>query len=352
MKIGINTCGCNHARNGAGSFLLSFISNLPKSDEFSFEILGLEEDRFIYTSGTELSYTSVPNEKKAAKIISKKQYDAVLFPTPEKGSIKCGKSKSVLMLNYLFSMVKDKKKKKTLKKNLKKADFIIAFSEAIKRDLVDNGFSACSIRVVHNGLDHKIFYPVLNLDSDILDIKPFAIKRPYFIYCSSISGAEKNHINLIRAFEIFKKKTGLPQRLVIAGNDGEYSETLHKAVFDSSCAEDIFITGYFPFESLAKLYAGSDACVFPARNEGVGMPVLEAMACGVPVICSRSGALPEMGGDAPLYFNPEDADEIASLMEKVVQNQELRSEMIKKGSERVSEFNWETTVAEILNVLK
>ena len=112
MKIGINTCGCNHARNGAGSFLLSFISNLPKSDEFSFEFFGLEEDRFIYTSGTELSYTSIPNEKKAAKIISKNQYDAVLFPTPEKGSIKCGKSKSVVLLNYLFSMVKDKKKKK------------------------------------------------------------------------------------------------------------------------------------------------------------------------------------------------------------------------------------------------
>ncbi|MCQ2584840.1 MAG: glycosyltransferase family 4 protein [Treponema sp.] len=352
MKIGINTCGCNHARNGAGSFLLSFISNLPKSDEYSFEILGLEEDRFIYTSGTELSYISVLNDKNASKIISKNQYEAVLFPAPEKCFIKCGKAKSVVLINYLYSVLKDKKQRKILKKNLKKADYIIAFSEIIKKDLVENGFSESSIRVVHNGLDHKIFYPVLNLDSDILDIKPFAIKRPYFIYCSSISGVEKNHLNLVKAFEIFKEKTGLPQRLVIAGNDGEYSEVLHKAAFDSSCAEDIFITGYFQFESLAKLYAGSDACIFPARNEGVGMPVLEAMACGVPVICSNSGALPEIGGDAPLYFDPDDINEMASLMEKVVQDQDLRSEMIRKGADRVSTFNWETTVAETLNVLK
>lgn len=352
MKIGINVCGCNHARTGAGSFLLSFISNLPETKEYSFEILGLEEDRFIYSSGRDFPYISVPDGKKAGKIICKNHYDAVLFPAAEKVPLKCGNARSVVFVNYLYSSLKDKKQKKTLKKNIKKADFVLAFTETIKKDLVQNGFSEEGIRVIHSGLDHKIFYPVLNLDSDILDIKPFAIQRPYFIYCSSVSGEEKNHLNLIKAFELFKKNTGLPQRLVIAGSDGEYSEILHKAVFESSCAEDIFVTGYFPFESLAKLYAGSDACVFPARNEGVGLPVIEAMACGVPVLCSNSGALPEVGGDAPLYFNPDNIQEMADYMEKIVSDQELRSEMIKKGAERVSEFNWETTVAETLNVLK
>ncbi|MCQ2598393.1 MAG: glycosyltransferase family 4 protein [Treponema sp.] len=363
MRIGIDTCGCNHARSGVGSYLLSFVTNLPRTKEYSFELFGLEEDRFTYTSGTEIAYSAIPAQKslkaqaswhkhRAAKFISKNQYDAVLFPSPETIPVSSGNAKSIVVVNCLYSALPEKKQKKLLKKNLKKADFVVAASEEIKKDLCNNGVSSDSIHVIHNGIDHKVFYPVLDLDSDILDIKPFAIKRPYFIYCSSLSGADKNHIELIKAFELFKKNTGLPQRLVIAGNDGAYSEPVHKAAYDSECAEDIFVTGYFPFESLAKLYAGSDACVIPAENEGVGLPLLEAMASGVPVVCAKSGALPEMGGDVPVYFDPKNIEEIASVLERVVSEEDLRSEMIKKGIERASIFNWETTVAETLSVLK
>lgn len=362
MRIGIDTCGCDHARSGLGSYLLSFVANIS-SKENEIELFGLEEDRFTYNSDKDFVYTAVPPFKnlkaeqrwhvfKSAKFFQKKEYDAVIFPAPEKVVPFKYKTKSVVIVNSVISTQRDSSIKKQLKKGLKKAPHIVAPSEFVLRDLIINGIDESKITVIHNGIDHKVFYPVLDLDSDILDIKPFAIKRPYFLYNTRLSGPEKKHIELIKAFELFKKNTGLPHRLVIAGQDGPYAEKVHKAAFDSPYAEDIFITGYFPYQSLAKLYAGSDACVIPAENEGVGLPLLEAMASGVPVVCAQSGALPEMGGDVPVYFDPKNIEEIASVLERVVSEEDLRSEMIKKGIERASIFNWETTVAETLSVLK
>ena len=191
-------------------------------------------------------------------------------------------------------------------------------------------------------------------EDEIVDIKPFAIKRPYFVYGSTLSSPEKKHIELIKAFELFKKNTGAPHRLVLAGNDGPYAEEIHKAAFDSQFASDIFLTGFFPHENFARLYGGAEACLFPSVNEGVGLPILEAMACGIPVICSEKGALKEIGGTAPLYYNSDKADVIDQLalnMQKITEDKELRDNMITDGILWANEFNWEDTVKKTLEIL-
>ena len=101
---------------------------------------------------------------------------------------------------------------------------------------------------------------------------------------------------------MFKEKTGLPHRLVLAGEEGAYAEEVQKAAFDSSAATEIFMTGYFPREGFPELYRNSEMCVFPSVNEGVGLPVLEAMATGIPVACAKAGALPEIAGNNVLFF--------------------------------------------------
>ena len=95
------------------------------------------------------------------------------------------------------------------KRGLKKISKIIAASNVIKEDLIKFGISAEKITVVHNGIEHKLFYPMVDLNEDEIQIHPFAIKRPYFIYGSNINGPEKKHEELIKAFELFKKRTGL-----------------------------------------------------------------------------------------------------------------------------------------------
>jgi glycosyltransferase involved in cell wall biosynthesis len=100
------------------------------------------------------------------------------------------------------------------------------------------------------------------------------------------------------------------------------------------------------------LYTGAEACIFPAVNEGIGLPVLEAMACGIPVLCSKSGALKEVGGHAPLYFDSDDSEEIAAAMKRVIEDKELRIRMVDLGLVQAGKFNWTDTVNALMKVIK
>lgn len=367
MKIGIDTFGCDHARSGLGSYLLSFTANLIQDKDTQIELFGAEIDKFTYTSGKDIAYKSVeiPDSLNAErlwhftrlnKFASIQKYDAMIFPAVERVFPVSFKIPSVAVVNsVLFSQLdgtNDWLQKYQVKKGLKKIDKIIAASKYIRDDLIFNGIDEDKIEIVHNGIDHKCFYPILENDSEVVDLKPFAIKRPYFIYGSRLSGPEKKHIELIKAFTLFKERTKLPHRLVLAGSDGAFAGEIHKVAFESSVASDIFLTGYFPHESFPMLYSASDACIFPSVNEGVGLPVLEAMATGVPVLCSNKGALPEVTENSAYLFDSDNIEEISFAMEKVVTDNELRSNLIKKSLQRAQDFNWETTVKNTLDIVK
>ena len=363
MKIGIDSFGCSHGQSGIGAYLLNFLKNIPEDTPFEFELFGLEIDRYTYTADLEIPFISVRvndtinavrrwHKRRLKKFCKKNKYDAVLFPAALQVLPGKLKTKSILVMNGTYSTISVRKERKRLFKACRHATLIIASSHYIRDDLLLNGFDGSKIIAIHNGIDHKIFFPLPNIDSDYVDIKPFAIKRPYFIYSSRLSGSDKKHIELIKAFEIFKKRTNYPHRLVLTGSDGEYSSIIHQAAYDSEYASEILITGHFPQESLKKLYCGSEACVFPAVNEGVGLPVIEAMACGVPVLCSNQGALVEMAGMAPLYFDSDNIEEIAVDMQKVVEDKELTNLMIQKGYEFSRRINWENTVKETLEAIE
>lgn len=367
MKIGIDTFGCDHSQNGNGSYLLNFIRKLPENSEIKFELFGVEADRYTYKTDFEVPYTSISikDNPKAelkwhkfglSKLVKKQEYDYVLFPAADKILPKKFYGyKGIAVVNSILSKHgKDKNtnSKHHIIKGLQNIYMIIAATEFIRDDLIKLGIHSDKIKVIYNGIDHKMFYPVLQDDSDFVEVNPFAIKKPYFIYGSRLSGPEKKHIELIKAFELFKKITGTPCRLVISGSDDEYAKEIHKAAYESEYASDIFLTGYFPHESFAKLYAGALACVFPAINEGVGLPILEAMACGIPVLCSDSGALKEIGGNVPFYFNSDNIPEIADAMQKAIKENEATSQKVAEGLERSKDFSWETTVEETLKLIK
>lgn len=362
MKIAIDAFGCDHSKSGWGSYLFYFVKNIPADYEDDFELFGSEIDRYTYKSEKEYKYVSVniPDNLRAEQrwhrhknvaFVNKNNYDLVIYPAVERVIPKKFQKNSIAVMNSIFSTIKETSRRKIrhqVKKGLENVSLIIAPSKFIKDDLVKNGIDEKKIHVIYNGIDHKMFYPILDNDTEFVEIKPFAIKRPYFIYGSRLSGEEKKHLELIEAFNIFKKKTGAPHRLVLAGSDGDFSEQIKKAAYDSEFATDIFITGYFPHESFPKLYAGSTACVFPSVNEGVGLPILEAMACGIPVLCSNSGALKEVGGDAPIYFDSNNVNEIAEDLEKIISDEVLYKQKVDAGLERANHFNWEETVMQTL----
>lgn len=365
MKIAIDTFGCQHAKSGLGSYVLNLVANLPLDGEDSFELFGSEVDRYIYSGDLDIPFTSVaiPDDAESEKIwhtaklkktIRKQKYDVVIYPAIQNVIPKSLKHNGLPVINTVLSKSLSKNDllvNKRIVRTLSKAKKIIASSDFIKKDLINLGIDPKKISVIYNGIDHKLFYPSID-NGDVVEIQPFSIKRPYFIYSSRLSGADKKHLELIKAFELFKKQTNLPHRLILAGDESDYSEEIRKAVFDSPNGTDIFITGHFPLESLAKLYSGAEACVFPAINEGVGLPILESMACGIPVLCSNTGALKEFGTDIPLYFDSNNIEEMADCMSKIVSDSALREEMIERGLKRSAKFSWKSTINQTLDLIK
>ncbi len=114
----------------------------------------------------------------------------------------------------------------------------------------------------------------------------------------------------------------------------------------------IHFTGYVDDETLARLYSGATAFVYPSRYEGFGLPVLEAMACGAPVICSNSSSLPETAGDAALLIDPGDMEELVSCIDRIVGDSRLRLEMREKGLLRAACFTWEKTARETFTLFE
>ncbi len=369
MKVGIDTFGCAHGRSGLGSYLMSLLPHLSEDDGITYELFGSEVDRYTYTSKRAMDYVAVniPESLPAERLWHqfrlnsfgrRQKYDAILYTAGSRMLPNRFKIPGVALVNdvvsNLFETSDDRWLRRQIKRGLSKCQCIITSSNYIKKDLECSGIDCSRVEVIHNGIDHSVFYPAepMALEADVIDIKPFAIKRPYLIYASRMQNAEKKHIELINAFADFKKKTGLPHRLVIAGSEDKYGEQVHKAAFSSPVASDIFITGYFPHEHFPELYRNADACIFPSVTEGVGLSVLEAMASGLPVACSGAGGLPEIAGDNALFFDSDNISDFSAKIEQVVTDKELRQKLIKGGIEWSKQYSWENTARETEKILK
>lgn len=231
-------------------------------------------------------------------------------------------------------------------RGLKKADMIITVSNNSKKDLsnilkIPNE----KICVVYNGVDHKIFKP---------QVKPDAKKNIGFPQnCKIILhvGSEERRKNvdiIIKAFHILQKK--IPNILLV--RVGEKSKEISELIKYYNLDSKIKYLNGLSENELASLYNAADIFVFPSLYEGFGLPPLEAMACGCPVITSNTSSLPEVVGDAGIMVDPYDVDILASMMDKVLNDKNLRESMVQKGIERSSMFSWDKCAVETLNVLK
>ena len=367
MRIGIDTFGCDRRQSGAGSYLFSLIKSLPETDNNSIELFGVETDRFVYDfakSSFSFFGLNVSDSVFAVQFwhsfflkwfIKKRKYDVVLYPATLQVMPFSFSIPAVLVINELLSEVLKRNKSIFFKLRLKRVFFrsakIIVPSQFVKKELLSFGVPSEKIEIIHNGVDHSLFFPH-NIEKDeVVLIQPFAIKRPYLIYPLRVQYPEKKHIELIKAFGLYKQRTGLPHKLVIAGSEGQNAEIVHKTVLNSPYVTDIVLTGYFPHKSLPELYSCADVCVIPSVSEGAALPVLEAMACGIPVICSNAGGISEIAGPAAVFFNSDNIEEIAEIIEKIVSDKEYHDKIAAESKEWVKRFSWDKTAMRTLEVL-
>ena len=235
---------------------------------------------------------------------------------------------------------------------IRRADRIIADSEHTKKDLMKYlRIKENMIRVVYPS-GHETFSALVP-EAKVGEVKRTAgIHGRYFLFVGTLEPRK----NLGRILDAFKavSATLRDHQLVIAGSKqfahGEYSEILAR---DHALASDrIVAPGYLNHESLNALYCGAEALIFPSLYEGFGIPILEAMASGCPVLTSSVTSTPEVAGEAAIFVDPCDTNAIAEAMKRLALQETLRSELRLKGFEQIKKFSWRKTARETIEVYK
>jgi glycosyltransferase involved in cell wall biosynthesis len=211
---------------------------------------------------------------------------------------------------------------------------------------------AARITVIVAGVD-KCFRPVT--DPLILDRVRARYRLPdRFILSISTLEPRKNFIGLIAAFNHLATTSRRPPiadlHLVIAGGKGWLYDDIFAAAEASPVRKRIHLTGFVADEELPALYSLADLFAFPSHYEGFGIPVLEAMACGIPVVCADNSSLPEVAGDAALLVEGTDTDALAEAMAKLLIDISLRERLIERGFEQARRFTWEGAAKRLLRV--
>ncbi len=233
--------------------------------------------------------------------------------------------------------------------SLKKADRIIAVSQSTKKDLKEIfNVPDKKIRVVYEGaVVNKI--PVKSKDLDSL-IK-FKIGSKYVLFIGTLE-PRKNLISLVRAFKIFldASPTHSAYQLILAGASGYKSEDIFSAIKSERLSKQVKCIGYVTQNQKIELLKKAVCFAFPSSYEGFGLPVLEAMALGTPVITSNVSSMPEVAGKAALLVDPEKEQDIARALQRLLEDKKLQDSLKQKGLEQAKKFSWEKCALETIKV--
>lgn len=231
----------------------------------------------------------------------------------------------------------------------RRSDFIITDSEHARGEIMaDFNVPAARIRAIMLGFD-----PAMGGERDESATRKvlarYNLPADYILYVGTIQ-PRKNLATLIEAFHLFKRKANLPHKLVIVGRKGWLYDRLFARIRELGLDDEILFTGFVPDEELPSIYERASVFVYLSLFEGFGLPPLEAMACGVPVICSDTTSLPEVVGQAGLTLPPTDVARVTEALIRVVGDRALAETMRRKGVERARLFSWEETARETLAV--
>ena len=233
------------------------------------------------------------------------------------------------------------------------AQGLLAVSESTASDLQTRwGVNAAKIQVTPLGVDHSLFL-AREQPSDRTYRATYDLNRPYILALAT-QEPRKNLESVIEGYEIFRSQGGQALPLVLAGAEGWKTGPMEELLARSSFKGDIIVLGYVPEKHKPALYRGATVFVWPSFYEGFGLPVLEAMACGVPVITSVTSSLPEVIGDTGVLIDPFNVNDIVSALHQLIddpRSSELRQQFSTRASQRALKFTWQKTATATLKAL-
>ena len=237
----------------------------------------------------------------------------------------------------------------TMRRIKQRANIINTISEFSKREIVElYGVNPDKIKVIYLGYDKEKFKKIEKENLDILN--KYKITKPYLLYLGRIE-KKKNVANMIHAFALSKDKHQ-NLKLVLAGGSGFDFEAIKQIITDLKLENEIIIPGYIDEVDLPQVIASAEVFLFPTLYEGFGLPILQAMACQTPVVTSDMDPHKEVADGAALLADPRNAQAISDQINSILENDDLRRDLIQKGVMRAEEFSWTKTAQGILALMK
>lgn len=362
MKIGINGQDFNPGNTGGSeTYFRDLIDGLPavdRDDEY-FVYLPAKFSNSISTRQNNLIYRSLDSK---FKVINKLKNKLKVNKNPYLNSklnlvhfafqrTDVGKLDFPILVtfhdiqdSYLpdnFSVDELTQRKEINQRAISESDHIIAISEFTKNTLIEKyRVSEDKITFIHHGIDDVYFKLKNNVESD----------NKYFFYPAA-TWPHKNHMRLLKAFKNVSQLH--PEyKLILSGANKQESKRIEEYILDNNLDSNVKHLGYVDYDELPKLYENAFALVFPSLFEGFGYPVIEAMAGGCPVLCSNTTSLPEVAGEAALYFNPESEKDIFEKMVEIIGNHSKRSELVKRGPKQAKKFTKDQMIKNTLALYK
>ncbi|MEA2097547.1 MAG: glycosyltransferase family 1 protein [Patescibacteria group bacterium] len=364
--IGIDARMYGYAQTGIGNYirhLLHHIFETDKKNKYVIFLMPEEYDKF-----------NLPNERIKKIKVSAKWYgwkEQLLFPfqlykenldlmhfTHFNSPILYFK-KSIVTIHditpYFFpghkmkSIIRKVGFKTVFFSSVKKATKVIAVSKNTKNDIVEHfKINKNKIRVIYEGVDEQFKIIIDNQRTAKIKEK-YNITKP-FIFYTGVWRNHKNLVGLIKAFEILRNKYKLDYQLVLGGKEDPYYPEVRKKWEELKLEQEIIRTGFIDQKDLPLFYNIAEAFIIPSFYEGFGLIGLESFACGTPVISSNTTSIPEILGDATIYFNPNSSEEMAEKIKLVLTNKKLYNELTEKGFKQIEKYSWEKMGRETIEI--
>ena len=359
MKIKIIADSVNKFKTGIGNYTFNLITglqqigaglsliNYEKVENFHTELYpNILKDRFLETYSW---YLTLP-------FLIKPEPPAIIHNPTQVPTFFRFKHKNIITINDLSALKFPEQHKLGrrlitdlfLPRTLKKADKIIAISRNTKEDILSYYpfLKEDKIRVIHLAANED-FRTIQ--DENVLDDcrKRYNLHEKFILYVGTLE-PRKNLVRLLHAFSSVHEKTGVP--LTIVGKKGWKYKKIFETLRDLNLEQKVLFTGYVEPGDLPALYNLATLFVYPSLYEGFGLPPLEAMQCGCPVITSNVSSLPEVVGDAAIKVNPCSIQEIEQAMCSLLSDENLRTDYIKRGIKQAEKFSWERCARETFQV--
>ena len=368
MKIGIDGRELiKDDMTGIGRYLHNFLEFvLQEKSDHAFVVYGNQNTKIDFVRPN-LKIEIIPEKNTLfwdnvtlSRCISRDKVD-ILFSPFDKAPIFSSIPFIITIHDVLFSIVSKKGYKSrglynkiyklSRKMIAKKAHLIITVSQHSKRDIAQKwGIPDNKIKVIPNCVS-KRFNPVESLEL-ISKVKAnYGVKKDYILYVGNFK-PHKNVSLLVEAFAQLPENLIDKYQLVLSGKLDKYSERLNDMVKNFNLKDDVVFTGLVYDKDLPVLYSGATIFVFPSLYEGFGLPPLEAMACGTPVICSNATSLPEVVGDSGVLFDPRMPKNFVTAMKSLLSDHKLRDTFVFKGLQRAKGFSQERIATMIMKTIE